>query len=123
MRQDTHTSPGPLQSLIGRTPIKRGQRYQFPGYGDAGFIVSHVELPGHPEYDGGWPGVGIQWVGHNFHRRMRNAFYTFRSEADFWACHLFKCAVDYVAPNPEPSRSEADGSGALLGDNPNEDQS
>lgn len=79
-----------------RLPLKRGNRYQFPGY-DSGFEVTYVALPGHPEHDGGIPGVGIDWIGKNFHRRMRKCFYLFMSESEFWECYLFKGAVD--APN------------------------
>lgn len=89
---------------VDRSPLKRGNRYQFPGY-NSGFQVSFVALPGHPEHDGGWPGVGIQWIGRNFHRRMKRAFYTFKSEAEFWGCYLFKGAVD--APNPSDQRAGA----------------
>jgi hypothetical protein len=79
-----------------RSPLKCGNRYVFPGY-DAGFEVTFVALPGHPEHDGGLPGVGIKWIGRNFHRRMKRAFYPFTSEEKFWGNYLFSGGVDAAA--------------------------
>jgi hypothetical protein len=113
------TASAPVHQLVGRSPLGRGNRYQFPGY-DAGFLVTFVAIPGHKEHDGGLPGVGIEWIGHNFHRRKKRAFYIFKSEADFWDSHLFKCAVD--APNDKVDLAPASGAqvqrlvGRLCGD-------
>ena len=106
MSNENHTAQAPVRRLVGCLPLKRGNRYQFPGY-DSGFLVTYVALPGHHEHDGGWPGVGIQWIGRNFHSRMKRAFYTFKSEVEFWDCHLFKYAVD--APNASDHRADAQG--------------
>jgi hypothetical protein len=97
MNKDNHNpAEAPVHHLVGRAPLKAGNEYQFKGY-DAGFTVTHVCMPDHPEHDGGIPGVGIKWAGKNFHRKMKSAFYIFKSEADFWDSYLFRCAID--APN------------------------
>ena len=105
--QDAVAGSIPATCSAIRSPLMRGKRYQFPGY-DSGFEVTIVALPGHKEHDGGWPGVGINWIGKNFHRRMKRAFYTFKSEADFWDCYLFKCAVDW-GPNAKADLAPASG--------------
>ena len=73
-----------------RTPIKRGQIYRFKGYPGAGFKIQFVALPGHEEDDGGLSGVAVKWL----NLRRQSMFYPFSSEADFWACDLFRNACD-----------------------------
>jgi|688.fasta_scaffold165012_2 hypothetical protein len=73
-----------------RTPIKRGQIYRFKGYPGAGFKIQFVALPGHEEDDGGLSGVAVKWL----NLRRQSMFYAFGSEADFWACDLFRNACD-----------------------------
>lgn len=104
----------PMHPVVGRSPLKAGNRYVYPGYPGAGFEVSHVCLPGHPEHDGGLPGVSVKWIGHK-PGGMKKAFYMAKDEADFWQKRIFSNAFD--PPNPKDHRDgeAVSGASSLLG--------
>jgi hypothetical protein len=73
-----------------RAPLARGRRYQFAGY-PSGIKINHVAFRGHPEDDGGLPGVSVSWWGGI---RRRGMFYPCRNDAEFWAMDIFSNAFD-----------------------------
>jgi hypothetical protein len=73
-----------------RAPLARGRRYQFAGY-PSGIKINHVAFRGHPEDDGGLPGVSVSWWGGI---RRRGMFYPCRNDAEFWAIDIFSNAFD-----------------------------
>ena len=81
--------PVDLQPLV-RAPLSRGRKYQFRGY-PSGIKINHVAFRGHPEDDGGLPGVSVSWWGGIRRPRM---FYPCRNDAEFWAMEIFRNAYD-----------------------------
>jgi len=73
-----------------RSPLQVGNEYVFPGYGNAGFRVKAIAFPEREDYDGGLPGVSIQWL----HGRRESWWYPFYNEALFWSDIRFSNAVD-----------------------------
>ena len=79
-----------------RRPLSPGNRYAFYGYPRNGFRITSVCLPGHPDNDGGLPGVGVQWLQPGNRSRW---FYPCATEAEFWADYRFANACDPEAAN------------------------
>jgi hypothetical protein len=100
MNNETNPIPAPVRRTVGRSPLKRGNVYAYPGHPGAGFRVQHVCFPGHPEHDGGLAGVSVQWIGHK-PGGLSSAFYPAQDEQSFWSKMIFAPAAD--APNPEAS--------------------
>jgi len=74
-----------------RSPLKRGNSYQYPGY-SSGFDIKFVAFRGHPEDDGGLQGVAIRWTG--FSSRHDAVFIPCKSDAEFFANLLVGNAYD-----------------------------
>jgi hypothetical protein len=91
-------SAGRMPALV-RASLARGRRYQFAGY-PSGIKINHVSFRGHPEEDGGLPGVSVSWWGGLRRSRM---FYPCRDEEEFWAMDIFKNAFD--CPNSDVDAS------------------
>jgi len=72
-----------------RKPLAVGNIYIFPGCPTNGFKVKFINFPNTPGYDGGMPGVTLEWFGNE-----KTAYlYPFNNEKDFWDDLLFKSAV------------------------------
>ena len=87
-----------MNALV-RSPLARGRRYQFAGF-RSGFLVKAVAFRGHPEDDGGPPGVAIRWTGFGRGGRSGGGWYPFKTETEFWADYRFSNAYD--RPNTPP---------------------
>lgn len=72
-----------------RQPLAIGNRYVYPGY-PGGFKITAVCLPGHPEHDGGLPGVAVKFIKPMV---IRGGFYPCNTEDEFWLWEIFKAAV------------------------------
>jgi hypothetical protein len=92
MRVQAARAPGTVPALV-RSPLARGRRYQYAGF-NSGFVVRAVACRGHPEDDGGLPGVAIRWTGFGRGGRSGGVWYLFKTEAEFWAHDLFRNAYD-----------------------------
>lgn len=86
------------QEIPRRRPLNPGNAYRFRGYPNSGFRITSVCLPGHPDHDGGLPGVGFQWQ-RPFDRSRW--FYPCATEAEFWDDMRFANACD-----PESAQEE-----------------
>lgn len=80
-----------LERAVSRRPLNPGNVYSFYGYPRNGFRITAVCLPGHPDNDGGLPGVGFKWLRKN---DRRGWFYPCSSEDEFWADIRFANACD-----------------------------
>jgi len=77
--------------LPDRTPINAGKRYRYVGY-PGGFRIRAVMLPGHLEYDGGLPGVSVEFIQPVM---LLPGFYPCRTEAEFWQDSRFNNAENW----------------------------
>lgn len=59
-------------------PIEPGLKYAPPHYRDNYILIRYVEFPGRPNYDGGLPGVCIQYGG------KQQVFIACRDANTFW---------------------------------------
>lgn len=75
-----------------RRPLARGNRYFYKGYKDVGFEVKWVTFRGHPNDNGGLPGVAIKWLG--FTGRKGSGFWPSNNEKEFFAMLIFKNACN-----------------------------
>lgn len=74
-----------------RSPLKRGNHYQYAGF-ESGFFIRLVAFRGHPEDDGGLQGVAYRWTG--FPGRKGNFFFPCKSDTEFFANSMFANAYD-----------------------------
>jgi len=72
-----------------RKPLAVGNVYVFPNYPKSRFIVKYICFPDTPNYDGGFPGVSLKWIGLS----KSSYFYPFNCEKSFWEDFLFRNAV------------------------------
>ena len=81
-----------VQPLV-RSPLKRGNRYQFHGY-SVGIEITHVAFRGHEEDDGGLQGVGIKWWG--YPKKREGGFYPCASDSEFFDMLTFRNVYDVL---------------------------
>jgi len=77
-----------VQTIVRRSPLAPGNKYRFNGF-NTWVKIMWFSFPGTKHDDGGLPGVTVKWWS------GKRGFYPFKSEQDFWDCHLFSNLIDW----------------------------